>query len=103
MIWTDQDKLRIKQEVVDRLKGEPEVRKVVIFGSFATNPEPHDIDVAIFQDSDEAYLPLALKYRKLLRPVAKQIPLDVLPLRSTVPGGWFVREEVLRGEVLYER
>ncbi len=37
---------------------EKEVRKVVIFGSFLTRATPNDLDVAIFQDSDETYLPL---------------------------------------------
>ena len=75
----------------------------MIFGSFLTSDDPQDLDVAVFQDSGEHYLPLALRYRKLLRPVADQIPLDVMPLRTSVPGGWFVRNEVLRGEVVYER
>jgi predicted nucleotidyltransferase len=103
MTWTHHEKRRIMGEVVDRLKDQSEVRRVVVFGSFLTSPEPHDLDVAIFQDSQEAYLPLALKYRQRLRPVADQIALDVAPLRSAVPGGWFVRDEVLRGETIYER
>jgi predicted nucleotidyltransferase len=103
MTWTDQDKQRIKREVSDRLKGEREVRRVVVFGSFLTSRQPHDLDVAVFQDSNEKYLPLALKYRKLLRPVSDQIALDVIPLRTAAPGGWFVDSEILRGEVVYER
>ena len=42
-----------------------EIRKVLIFGSFLNNPNSQDLDVAIFQDSEETYLPLALKYRRL--------------------------------------
>lgn len=102
---TAEDKAAIKQEIVRRLSGEPEVQKVVIFGSFPWSPDPHDLDVAVFQDSDQKYLPLAMKYRRLLRPVADRIALDVLPLRAFFPegGGWFVRDEVMRGEVVYER
>ncbi len=103
MKLTETEKRKIKQELAACLAGQQEVRKVMIFGSFLTSDDPQDLDVAVFQDSSEHYLPLALRYRKLLRPVADQIPLDVMPLRTTVPGGWFVRNEVLRGEVIYER
>jgi len=97
------DKEQIKKDLVDQLKDEPEVRKVVLFGSFVSNPDPHDLDVAVFQDSDERYLPLAMKYRRLTRSIARRIPMDILPFQANVPGGWFLREEVLRGEVIYER
>lgn len=101
----DADRQWIKQELRTRLGGEAEVRKVVIFGSFLSSPSPHDLDVAVFQESDQSYLPLALKYRKLTRAIARLIPMDVFPLRSseiTDPGGSFV-QEILRGEVVYER
>ena len=103
MMLSASDKEQIKRDLVEQLKGELELRKVVIFGSFTTNPDPHDLDVAVFQDSDETYLPLATKYRRLTRPIARRIPMDILPFRADVPGGWFLREEVLRGEVIYER
>ena len=98
---SESDKQQIKRELVERLKGEPEVRKVVIFGSFATAPDPDDLDVAIFQDSDQAYLPLATKYRRLLGPVADIIPIDVIPVRPSPEPGEFL-DEVLNGEVVYE-
>ncbi|MHC4798310.1 MAG: nucleotidyltransferase domain-containing protein [Planctomycetota bacterium] len=100
MILNESDKEQIKRELVERLKGEPEVCKVVIFGSFSTNPDPRDLDVAVFQDSVETYVPLATKYRLLTRPIARRIPMDILPFRAGVQGGWFLREEVLRGEVI---
>ncbi len=103
MRLAQQDKHQIKHQVVECLRAQAEVSKVVVFGSFLTSDEPDDLDVAVFQDSEEAYLPLALKYRKLLRPVADRIALDVVPLRASAPPGWFVRDEVLCGEVIYER
>jgi len=102
MVATQADKDKIKRELVELLKAEPEVRKVIIFGSFPTSPEPHDLDVAVFQDTDETYLPLALKYRRLLRSVARQISLDVIPVRLAAAGGLFL-QEILKGEVVYER
>lgn len=96
------DKDQIKRELATLLRCEPEVRKVVVFGSFLSRPDPNDLDVAIFQDSDESYLPLAMKYRKLLRPVADRIPLDVLPIRPHGAHGPFLNE-IEKGEVVYER
>lgn len=102
MTLSDAEKEQIKCEVASLLRTEPEVRKVMVFGSFLTQPNPNDLDVAIFQDSDQPYLPLAMKYRKLLRPVADRIPLDVIPVRPRGAGGPFLAE-IERGEVLYER
>jgi predicted nucleotidyltransferase len=85
MILSSEERERLKREVAERLSAEPEVRRVVGFGSFVTSPTPHDLDVAVFQESDEGYLPLALKYRRLLRSVTATIPVDVLPLRIQGP------------------
>jgi len=46
-------------------------------------------------------LPLALKYRKLVREIAKILPVDVIPLRSAAKGT-FLRE-IESGEIIYER
>jgi len=72
-----------------------------IFGSFVTSDEPHDLDIAVFQDSDEGYYPLARKYRRMLRKIARMIPLDVIPVRPNPEQGPFLRE-IERGEVVYE-
>jgi predicted nucleotidyltransferase len=102
MRLSDADKQQIKRELAERLKGEPEVRKVIIFGSFPARDDPNDLDVAVFQSSDQTYLPLAMKYRRLLRPLAQRIPLDVIPVRAGVAGGQFLAE-IEKGEVVYER
>jgi len=54
----------------------------VIFGSFLDSEQPNDVDVAVFQDSQETYLNLALKYRKLIRNVIRQIPVDIIPIKK---------------------
>ena len=97
-----EERERLKREVAECLRAEPEVRRIVVFGSFVTSPTPHDLDVAVYQESDEGYLPLALKYRRLLRKVAATIPVDVLPLRVHAAVGGFLKE-VERGEVVYAR
>ncbi len=102
MVATTQQKEQIKRDLAACLRREKEVRKVVIFGSFLTSEVPNDLDVAIFQDSDEPYLPLAVKYRRLLRPIADQIPIDVIPIRRNGASGQFLAE-IQKGEVIYER
>lgn len=91
----------VKKEIAALLSGFPEVRRVVIFGSFVTSDDPHDVDIAVFQDSDENYYPLAMKYRRILRNVARVIPLDVIPVRPNPERSPFM-QEIEKGEVVYE-
>jgi predicted nucleotidyltransferase len=77
MVATSQQKEQIKRELAACLGREKEIRKVVVFGSFLARTTPNDLDVAIFQDSHKTYLPLAMKYRRLLRRIADQIPIDL--------------------------
>ena len=102
MVATTQQKEQILRDVAVCLGREKEVCKVIVFGSFLTSDAPNDLDVAVFQDSNEPYLPLAMKYRRLLRPIADQIPLDVIPVRPGAAGGQFLTE-IQKGEVIYER
>lgn len=102
MRLSEQEKQQIRQDLINCLKDEPEVRRVIIFGSFPSSSDPHDLDVAVFQDSDQPFLPLTMKYRKLTRPIARRIPMDILPIRRSGASGWFM-DEVNRGEIIYER
>lgn len=95
-------KQQLKGQLVAALAGEREVCRIVVFGSFLHSDHPHDLDVAVFQDSDESYLPLALKYRKKTRAIARVIPLDIIPLRIGVRDGLFL-DEIEQGEVIYEK
>ena len=101
-MFTEKQKQLLKQQLVSLLENEREVCRIVIFGSFLSSCDPHDIDVAVFQDSDEKYLPLAMKYRKKTREIARRIPLDILPLKAGVQGEVFI-DEIEQGEVIYER
>lgn len=102
MVVTRQQKEQIMHDLAARLSQEREVRKVVVFGSFLTSAAPNDLDVAVFQDSGESYLPLALKYRRLLRSIADQIPIDIIPVRPDARPSEFLAE-IQKGEVVYER
>jgi predicted nucleotidyltransferase len=101
-MFTEQEKESLKQQLVGSLRTEREVCRIVIFGSFINSDDPHDMDVAVFQDSDEKYLPLAMKYRRRTRDIARIIPMDILPLKAGVRGEVFM-DEIEHGEVIYER
>jgi len=92
----------LKRQLVSCLEGEKEVLRITVFGSFLKSSDPHDIDVAIFQDSNEKYLPLAMKYRKKIRAIAQIIPVDIIPLKAKAGSGTFM-DEIAEGEIIYER
>jgi len=102
IMFTEQEKELLKQRLIGSLKAEREVCRIVVFGSFINSDDPHDMDVAVFQDSDEKYLPLAMRYRRKTRDIARIIPMDILPLKAGVQGEVFM-DEIERGEVIYER
>jgi predicted nucleotidyltransferase len=96
------DKEAIKKDVVRCLAGAKEIRRIVVFGSFLTAAAPNDIDVAVFQESTAPYLELAMKYRKMLRPVYQKIAVDVISVRPEPDHTSFLGE-IEAGEVVYER
>jgi predicted nucleotidyltransferase len=101
MTVSNAQKEQIKAQIRERLSKEREIQKIVLFGSFLNSNSPNDIDIAIYQDSNEKYLPLSLKYRKLVRDISRIIPIDVIPLKSNAQGTFL--NEIEAGEVLYER
>lgn len=102
MNFSDHEKENLKKRIVEKLKLQTEIDKIVIFGSFLKESNPNDIDLAIFQNSDENYLMLSLKYRKAVREISKKIPIDVIPLISNRFND-FIKNEIEIGEVIFER
>lgn len=102
MKFTQKIKDTIKQEILQSLKPEKEVKKIIVFGSFLESNNPNDIDVAIFQDSEESYLTLAMKYRRLTRDIARRIPIDIIPIKPDASNSSFL-SEIEAGELIYER
>jgi predicted nucleotidyltransferase len=102
IMLTQPQKDSLKKQLVSCLEGEKEVRKIIIFGSFLESSEPNDIDVAVFQNSSEKYLPLAMKYRKKIREIARIIPVDIIPLKAETSSGTLM-DEIAAGEIIYER
>ena len=62
----------------------------------------NDLDIAVFQDSEEKHLPLALRYRKNIRSVSSRIPVDIVPLKTGIKDDPFI-EQIEKGETIYER
>lgn len=102
MPLSEQEKNDIKHELVQSLRHEPDIEKIIIFGSFLTASDPHDLDIAIFQTSDQAYLPLAMRYRSMTRKVSEQIALDILPIKADAKNSVML-DVIAQGEVVYER
>ena len=55
MLFTKEEKNEIKETLASALSVEKEVRQVIVFGSFLSDSNPHDLDIAVFQDSNEKY------------------------------------------------
>ena len=96
------NKLEIKNKIVDSLKGQKEIEKIIIFGSFNTSDSPNDVDIAVIQNSSDNYITLALKYRKLVRNISKEIAVDIFPILEKNNNSFF-SSEVASGEVIYAR
>lgn len=96
------EKEALKRDLVSCLAGDKAVQRIVIFGSFNKSDNPADMDVAVFQSSTEPYIPLAMRYRRQTRSLARRIPLDIIPLKAGVQPS-FLLKEIEAGETVYER
>ena len=101
MPFPSTQKENIKKEIRDLRSPEQEITKIIIFGSFIKSTSPRDIDIAVFQDSNQKYMPLSLKYRRLTRKIAKILPLDVIPIKANADNVFI--NEIEAGEIIYER
>ncbi len=101
MSLIDTNKLNFIATIKDKLSQFKEVNKVILFGSFVKSNNPNDIDIAIVQNSNDNFLTLSLKYRKVLRDLSKMIPLDIVPIKANTTGVFL--EEINKGQVVYER
>jgi uncharacterized protein len=102
MVFDSTQKAALKRDLVTCLADDTEIQRIVVFGSFVTSQTPADMDVAVFQNSDAPYVPLAMKYRRQTRSVSRRIPLDIIPIRAGASSGAFLKE-IESGETVYER
>ena len=96
------NKTQLKNQIVESLKGQKEIERIIIFGSFNKSDFPNDLDIAVVQNSSENYLTLAMKYRKLIRKVSREIAIDIFPILDKTENSLF-KNEVESGEVIYAR
>ncbi len=101
MAYTDKEQL--KRELVAALQMDDKIEKIIIFGSFNHSASPHDMDVAVFCDSKDDYLTLALAFRKKLRSLSRIIPIDLLPISIPYDPAALFLQEINKGEVVYEK
>lgn len=103
ILMTHADKNKLKSELVTALAGDEKVEKIIIFGSFTTSATPHDMDLAVFCDSKDDYLTLALDLRRKLRGLSRIIPIDLLPISVPYDPASVFLQEINKGEVVYEK
>lgn len=96
------NKIELKSKIVNSLKGQKEIERIIIFGSFNRSDSPNDIDIAVVQNSSDNYLTLALKYRKLIRNITKEIAANIFPIVRKNENIFF-KNKVETGEVIYAR
>lgn len=100
---THADKEELKRELVTTLEADEKIEKIVIFGSFTRSATPHDMDVAVFCNSKDDYLTLALALRKKLRNLSRSISIDLLPITIPYDPASVFLQEINKGEVVYEK
>jgi predicted nucleotidyltransferase len=96
------NKIALKNKIVESLKGQKEIERIIIFGSFNRSESPNDIDIAVVQNSNENYMTLSLKYRRLIRSITKEIAVDIFPVMANNRNNFF-KSEIETGEVIYAR
>ncbi len=77
---TNIDKEKILNELKSNLLSDESIEKIIIFGSFTNSDSPNDIDVALFSNSNEDYLTIVMRYKKLIRNTNIKIPVDIIPV-----------------------
>jgi len=94
------------RDIVDRLSRMPEVKKIILFGSYADGRRDllTDLDIAVVMDSDKSFLERSVQLRNLLD---VNVDLDMLVYTTDE---WrqnsdrpFFKNILSSGKVLYEK
>lgn len=97
------DKQHICRQLQSTFVDDSKVEKIIVFGSFVTSDTPHDLDLAVFCNSSDDYLTLALALRKKLRGISSIIPIDLVPIAMPYDSSAAFMQEINKGEVVYEK
>jgi len=107
----------IRQEILLRLSEGGNIRRVIVFGSYAGGAPGLDSDIDLLVVTDDDSMPRSFEenmehYHRvscLLREIKKRMPIDLVvhtkPMHEEFirQGGMFAKEIMERGEVLYEK
>ena len=96
------NKKELKSKIVESFKDQKEIERIIVFGSFNQSDSPNDIDIAVVQNSNDNYMTLSLKYRRLIRSITKEIAVDIFPVMAKNRNNFF-RNEIASEEVIYAR
>ncbi|SRR6266487_711298 len=99
-------------QAIKRIVAELKPEKIILFGSYAYgNPTPDsDVDLFVVIETDGKYKEIYRAVSKLLYP--RQFPVDIIiktpkeveeALQGGVDNGFFIREIIKKGKVLYDR
>lgn len=97
------NKQQIRRQLQSAFVDDSTVEKIIVFGSFITSETPHYLDLAVFCDSSDDYLTLALALRKKLRGISSIIPIDLVPIAVPYDPSAAFMQEINKGEVVYEK
>src|SRR5215510_2502168 len=97
---------------IERIVAELKPEKIILFGSYAYgNPTPDsDVDLFVVVETDGKHKEMYRAVSKLLYP--RQFPVDIIiktskevkdALKGGTDNGFFIREIVKKGKVLYDR
>ncbi len=97
------DKQNIRRQLRTAFIDDGTIEKIVIFGSFIDSESPNDLDLAVFCNSSDDYPTLSLALRKKLRDISSIIPIDLVPIAMPCDPLAAFRQEINKGEVVYEK
>jgi predicted nucleotidyltransferase len=107
----------IRREILSRLAGGGNIRKVTVPGSYAGGAPGVDSDIDLLVVTDDDYMPQSFDEHmghyhlvsSMLRQMKRRISIDLIvhtkPMHEEFmrQGGMFAKEIAERGEVLYEK
>lgn len=96
-------------EIVDRIVNALHPEKIVLFGSYGYGhpSSDSDVDLLVIMETSDRPADRYLAVSRLIRP--RPFPLDILVktpaeiAQALEKGGFFIREIVTQGRVLYDR
>lgn len=107
----------IRQEIVSRLAEGGNIRRVIVFGSYAGGAPGLNSDIDLLVVTDDDSMPQSFeenmehyhRVSSVLREIKKRIPIDIIvhtkPMHDEFirQGSMFAKEVTEHGEVLYEK